>query len=170
MTTNKDYAELLITGIALKELHGNLKQIVMPQNHKTLADLRKAAILAEKTVLSTSAKAASASVRADDITKRVLDAVTDKLLEVLALGEDRRVEVEDNYVDFNSTMASGIHITMPQFHGNSGENAKVGWHCSTTLQMHITSMKIRRGKLCPSTLKTMPWPGIMPNHQKPKVI
>ena len=109
----------------------NLKQIVMPQNHKTLEDLRKAAILAEKTVLSTSANAASASVSADDITKRVLDAVTDKLSEVLALGVDRRVEVEDIYIDFNSTMASGIHITMPPFHGNSGENDKAGWHGST---------------------------------------
>ena len=104
----------------------NLKQIVMPQNHKTLEDLRKAAILAEKTVLSTSANAVSASVRADDITKRVLDAVTDKLSEVLALGVDCRVEVVDNYIDFNSTMASGIHITMPTFHGNNGKNAKAG--------------------------------------------
>ena len=64
----------------------------MPQNHKTLEDLRKAAILAEKTVLSTYANAASASASADDITKHVLDAVTDKLSEVLALGVDRRVE------------------------------------------------------------------------------
>ena len=92
VTTNKDYPESLITGIALKGLHGNLKQIVMPQNHKTLEDLRKAAILAEKTVLSTSANAASASVSEDDITKRVLDAVTDKLSKVLALGVDRRVD------------------------------------------------------------------------------
>ena len=65
----------------------------MPQNQKTLEDLRKAALLAENTVLSTSANAASASVRADDFTKHVLDAVTDKLLEVLALGVERRVEV-----------------------------------------------------------------------------
>ena len=43
-------------------------------------------------MLSTSANAASASLRADDITKRVLDAVTDKLSEVLALGVDRRVK------------------------------------------------------------------------------
>ena len=92
LTTYKDYPESLITRIALNGLYGNLKQIVMHQNHKTLEDLRKAAILAEKTVLSTSANTASASVSADDITKRVLDAVTDKLLEVLAVGVDHRVE------------------------------------------------------------------------------
>ena len=121
-----------------------------------MEDLRKPAILAEKTVLSTSANAASASVRADHITKCVLDAVTDKLLEVLALGVDRRVEVVDNYIDFNSAMASGIHITMPPFHGNSGENAKAGWHGSPIFQTPITLMKTRQGKLCPSTLRTMP--------------
>ena len=42
---------------------------------------------------------------------------------------DLEFEVEDNYIDFNSAMASGIHITIPPFHGNSGENAKdwVAW-------------------------------------------
>ena len=60
----------------------------MPQNHTTLEDLRKAATLAEKTVLATSALAASISV--EDITKRVLDAVTDKLTEVMAFGRDQR--------------------------------------------------------------------------------
>ena len=39
----------------------------MPPNHKTLEDLCKAATLAEKTVLSTSASAASIDV--EDITK-----------------------------------------------------------------------------------------------------
>ena len=92
MTTNKDYPECLITGIALEGLHGKLKLIVMPPNRKTLEDLRKAARLAEKTVLSTSANAASGRLSADDITKRVLDAVTDKISEVLAPGVDRRVE------------------------------------------------------------------------------
>ena len=57
----------------------------MPPNRKTLEDLRKSAVLAKKTVLSTSVNSASASVSADDFTKRVLDAVTDKISEVLAL-------------------------------------------------------------------------------------
>ena len=37
-------------------------------------------------------------------------------------------EVEDNHINSNSVtaMASGIHITIPPFHENSGENAK-GW-------------------------------------------
>lgn len=90
VTSNKDYPESLVTGIALKGLSGPIKQIVMPQNHKTLEDLRLAAILAEKTVLSTTASVASVSV--EDITKRVLDAVTDKLSEVMAFGRDRPAE------------------------------------------------------------------------------
>ena len=60
----------------------------MPQNHKTLEDLRKAATLAEKTVLATSASAASIDV--EDITKRVLDAVTDMLTEVMAFSREQR--------------------------------------------------------------------------------
>ena len=42
---------------------------------------------------------------------------------------DLEFEVEDNHIDSNSAMASDIHITMPQFHGNSGEKAKdwVAW-------------------------------------------
>ena len=50
MTSNKNYPESLLTGIALKGLTVDIKTIVMPQNHKTLEDLRKAAMLAEKTV------------------------------------------------------------------------------------------------------------------------
>ena len=88
VTSNRDYPESLLTGIALKELNTSIKTIVMPQNHKTLEDLRKAATLDEKTVLATSALAASISV--EDITKRVLDAVTDKLTEVMAFGRDQR--------------------------------------------------------------------------------
>lgn len=84
VTSNRDYPESLFTGIALKGLNTSIKTIVMPQNHKTLEDLRKAATLAEKTVLATSASAASINV--EDITKRVLDAVTDKLTEVMAFG------------------------------------------------------------------------------------
>ena len=90
VTSYKDYPESLVTGIALKVLSGPIKQIVMPQNHKTLEDLRLAAILAEQTVLSTTASVASVSV--EDITKRVLDAVTDKPSEVMAFGLDRPAE------------------------------------------------------------------------------
>ena len=75
-----------MTGIALKGLSGPIRQIVMPQNHKTLEELRLAAILAEKTVLSTTASAASVNV--EDITKHVLDAVTDKLADVMAFGRE----------------------------------------------------------------------------------
>lgn len=90
VTSNKDYPESLLTGIALKGLSLGIKTIVMPQNHKTLEDLRKAAILAEKTVMASSAT--TASVNVEDLTKRVLDAVTDKLTEVMAFSRDRRLE------------------------------------------------------------------------------
>lgn len=90
VTSNKNYPESLLTGIALKGLTVDIKTIVMPQNHKTLEDLRKAAMLAEKTVLATSAT--TAAVNVEDITKRVLEAVTDKLTEVMAFGRDRSDE------------------------------------------------------------------------------
>lgn len=48
VTLNKEYPEQLVIGIALKGLSAPILQIVMPQNRKTLEDLRLAAILAEK--------------------------------------------------------------------------------------------------------------------------
>ena len=82
----KEYPDSLVTGIALTGLSGPIRQTVMPQNHKTLEELRSAAILAEKTVLSTTAS--EASVNVEDITKRVLDAETDKLADVIAFGRE----------------------------------------------------------------------------------
>ena len=48
VTQNKEYTDSLVTGIALKGLSLPIRQIVMPQNHKTLEELRLAAILAKK--------------------------------------------------------------------------------------------------------------------------
>ena len=90
VTQNKEYPDSLVTGIALKGLSLPIRQIVMPQNHKTLEGLRLAAILAEKTVMLTTASAASVNV--DDITKRVLDEVSNKLADVMAFGHNSHVE------------------------------------------------------------------------------
>ena len=44
----------MLTTLALKGLHSNLKKtIVMPQAHTTLEALRKASMLAERTVATT---------------------------------------------------------------------------------------------------------------------
>ena len=82
VTAGRDYPDALITSIALKGLSADLKSIVMPQGHNSVEELRKAAILAERTVSATMTAAKVNSV--DDITNKVLSAVTDKLSEVMA--------------------------------------------------------------------------------------
>lgn len=53
VTNNKGYPENLLVSILLKELSPQIKQILMPQNHTDVENIRIAAVLAEKTLVST---------------------------------------------------------------------------------------------------------------------
>ena len=57
----------LVSSLAIKGLRPAIKQIVMPQNPKDFDDARQRAILAEKTVLATTAPVAAYSASASDI-------------------------------------------------------------------------------------------------------
>ena len=68
----------LVSSLAIKGLRPAIKQIVMPQNPKDFDDARQRAILAEKTVLATTAPVAAYSASASDnkveeLTKMVKD-------------------------------------------------------------------------------------------------
>lgn len=53
VTNDRGYPEGLLVSILLKGLSPQIKQIVMPQNHTDVENIRKAAVLAEKTLAST---------------------------------------------------------------------------------------------------------------------
>ena len=54
-TTNKNIPEAILAGVVLNGLRPEIKQIVMPQDPKTVEDVRKIACLGERTVAETSA-------------------------------------------------------------------------------------------------------------------
>jgi hypothetical protein len=61
VTNGQSYSEDLLCSVAIKGLSGQVKAIVMPQNVKTLEELRKAATLAERTIAATSGSINAAS-------------------------------------------------------------------------------------------------------------
>ena len=81
---NRQYPNSLLISLALKGLNNSVKMIVMPQNHKTLEDLRKACSLAEQTLAATTVPATTvpvAAAQSDNISDQ-LCAINKKLSEL----------------------------------------------------------------------------------------
>ena len=131
VTSNRQYPETLLTSIALKGLNANLKTIVMPQALTTLEDLRKAAMLAEKTVSATMA----ASIDVNDVTQRVLDAVTDKLSEVMAYSRgpiENRAQPLQPWSHQPSREPARLVTPQPKT-GRNSQNHDRDFHCDRCL-------------------------------------
>ena len=87
VTAGKKYPESLLTSLALKGLQANLKTIVMPQAHTTLEALRKASILAERTVATTT----NVSVNSvEDMTKIVMNVMKDQFSDIMSLTREHQ--------------------------------------------------------------------------------
>lgn len=76
-SNNKGYPESLLVSIALKGLNSDIRQIVMPQNHRTIENIRKAASLAEKTLASTNHSNIAATF--SDIVSQQIKGLADKI-------------------------------------------------------------------------------------------
>jgi hypothetical protein len=106
-TNNKGYPESLLVSIVLKGLQADLKQIVMPQNLRTVEALRKAASLAEKTVAATNQSASVAAAFSDIVTKQ-LQGLTDKLSQLeMRQGSVNSVQPPSTWRRNNSNKSSG---------------------------------------------------------------
>ena len=90
VTAGHEYQDSLLYTVALKGLNSNLKAIVMPQGKTTLEELRKAAVLAEKTVAATMVASSVNSVDVNSITEKVLSDVSERLSEVMAFERGRQ--------------------------------------------------------------------------------
>jgi hypothetical protein len=81
VTNHQRYPEDLLTSVALKGLNAEIKAIVMPQNIQTLEDLRKASIMAERTVAAT-ASSICAATNFQDSLSRQLKEMTERLAQM----------------------------------------------------------------------------------------
>lgn len=98
-TAAKGYPEELLVSLALKGLSNNLKAIVMPQNHKTLEDLRKGCSLAEQTLAATNpvTSAPVAAVGVNDIIGEQLRTITKKLSDLELKQQSNQTWSRRNY-------------------------------------------------------------------------
>lgn len=81
VTNNQRYPEDLLTSVALKGLNAEIKTIVMPQNNLTLEDLRKASIMAERTVAATASSICAATNFQDNLSRQLKE-MTERLAQM----------------------------------------------------------------------------------------
>ena len=87
VTTGKNIPESMLTTLALKGPHSNLKTIVMPQAHTTLEALRKASMLAERTGATTMIPPSVNNM--EEMTSAVINAMKDQFSDVMTFNRDK---------------------------------------------------------------------------------
>lgn len=75
LTTGQQLTQDMLTSLAMKGLRRQLRDIVMPQNLHTLEQVRKAAILAERTIETSLLEARAAALDVDTFSAKVTEQV-----------------------------------------------------------------------------------------------
>lgn len=85
-TTNKEIPQSILVGVVMNGLRPSIKQIVMPQDPKTVEEVRKLACLGERTLSETAAAPVA-------VTDSSVTFLAQKLEEVMALNAELRQEM-----------------------------------------------------------------------------